>query len=77
MKKSDIYYSIGVILWFAVVIMSIVSEDPRTPFVNLLVGMLCGILPAGIFYILGLNAKYDEIERDRIKAIENRRIGIM
>lgn len=77
MKKSDIYYSIGVILWFVVVIMFIVSEDPRTPFVNLLVGMMGGILPAGIFYTLGLNAKYDEIERDRIKDIEKRRSGIM
>ena len=77
MKRSYIYYSIGVILWFAVVIMFIVSEDPRTPFVNLLAGMMGGILPAGIFYTLGLNAEYDEIERDRIKAIEKRRSGIM
>ena len=36
-----------------------------------------GILPLGIFYTLGLNAKYDEIERDRIKNIEKRRNGIM
>ena len=55
----------------------IVTEDPRTPFVNSLVGMMGGILPLGIFYTLGLNAKYDEIERDRIKNIEKRRNGIM
>ena len=79
MKKSEIYYSLAVVAWFAVVIMFLVTEDPRlpykSPFLILYEGMFCGILPAGIFFALGMCAKYDEIERKRIKDIQKRRAG--
>lgn len=77
MKKSEIYYSLAVVAWFAVVILFITHQNPRlpyTPFLNLFEGMFCGILPAGIFFALGMCAKYDEIERKRIKDIEKRRV---